>query len=110
MARELLAVLDSLERAVRHADESHNFKDLMEGVQLVERQFLQVLEKFGVQPLNSEGQAFNPHEHEAVGHLESEQHPPDSVIAEHQRGYKIHDRLLRPAMVSVAKTPEKKDS
>jgi molecular chaperone GrpE len=108
MARELLPVLDSLERAIHHADESHDFKDLMDGVQLVEKQFLQALEKFGIQPLKSEGLPFNPHEHEAVGHLESEEHPPDSVIAEHRRGYKIHDRLLRPAMVSVSKTPEKK--
>ena len=110
MARELLPVLDSLERAMHHADESHDFKDLMEGVQLVEKQFLQALEKFGIQPLRAAGQPFNPHEHEAVGQLESEEHPPDSVVAEHQRGYKIHDRLLRPAMVSVSKTPDKKDS
>lgn len=110
MARELLPVLDSLERAIHHADESHDFKDLMDGVQLVRRQFLQALEKFGIQALDSEGQPFNPHEHEAVGHLESEQHPPDSVVAEHQRGYKIHDRLLRPAMVSVSKPPSKKES
>jgi len=109
MARELLPILDSLEKAIEHADESHDFKDLMDGVQLVLRQFLQALEKFGVSPVEAVGQPFNPHVHEAVGHLESEEHPPDSVIAEHRRGYKMHNRLLRPTMVSVSKTPKKKD-
>lgn len=109
MAQELLPVLDSLEKALEHADESHDFKDLLEGVELVMRQFLQALEKFGIRVLDAKGQPFNPHEHEAVGQIESTDHPPDSVIHEHRRGYKMHDRLLRPAMVTVSKPPDKKE-
>ena len=109
MAKEILPVLDSLEKAIEHADESHEFQHLLDGVQLVLKQLLQALEKFGLFPVEAKGQEFNPHVHEAVGHHESEEHPPNFVVEEHRRGYKIHDRLLRPAMVSVAKPRKEKD-
>jgi molecular chaperone GrpE len=106
---ELLPVLDSLEKAIEHAEEAPDPKALTEGVRLVLRQFLQVLGKFGLYPLEAAGEPFDPKLHEAMGHHESEAHEPDTVVEEFRRGYKLHDRLLRPALVTVAKPPDKKD-
>jgi molecular chaperone GrpE len=68
-------------------------------------QFQRVLEKFGVTPLRSVGEPFDPARHEALGQVESAEHPPNTVVQELQRGYLLNDRLLRPAMVMVAKAP-----
>jgi molecular chaperone GrpE len=108
LARELLPVIDGLEKTLEHADEATDFKLLIEGVELVLKQFLNVLQKFGLYPVESVGQPFNPEIHEAMGHHESEEHEPDTVVQEYRRGYKMHERLLRPAMVTVAKPPEPK--
>ncbi len=80
----------------------------MEGVEITHRQFLSILEKFGVKPIQAAGEIFNPEQHEAIAQEESEQEP-NRVIAEVERGYLFHDRLLRPAkvIVSKAKTDQK---
>jgi molecular chaperone GrpE len=105
---ELLPVLDSLDKALEHADESHDFQDLLAGVELVLKQLLQALGKFGLGVIEAKGKPFDPNIHEAVGHHESEAHPPDHVMEEHRRGYRLHDRVLRPSMVSVSKGPKEK--
>lgn len=105
---ELLPVLDSLEKALEHADESHDFQDLLAGVELVLKQLLQALGKFGLGVIEAKGKPFDPNVHEAVGHHESEAHPADHVTEEHRRGYRLHDRVLRPSMVSVSKGPKEK--
>lgn len=108
LIHELLPVLDSLEKAIEHADESHDFKDLMGGVQLVLKQFLQAMEKFGLVPIEARGKPFDPNLHEAVGHHESDEHPPDHVVEVFRRGYALHNRLLRPSMVTVSKSDSSK--
>jgi len=105
--RELLPVLDGLEQALAHA-ESSDKKAIIEGVQLTLRQFLKVLENFGVTPVDAVGMPFDPHHHEAMAHHESEEHDPHTVVNEYRRGYKMHDRLIRPSLVTVAKPPEGK--
>ncbi|HKY62278.1 MAG TPA: nucleotide exchange factor GrpE [bacterium] len=107
LIKDLLPVLDGLEQALAHADTSDKAA-IVEGVELVLRQFLKVLENYGVTPVVSLGQPFDPHHHEAVGQQESGEHEPHSVVNEYRRGYKLHDRLIRPAMVTVAKPPEGK--
>jgi molecular chaperone GrpE len=106
--REILPVLDGLEKALEHATQAEDKKAIIEGVELVLKQFLRAMENFGVQPLYAVGQPFDPNYHEAMGHHESEEHEPDTVVQEYRRGYTFHDRLLRPALVTVAKPPGKK--
>jgi molecular chaperone GrpE len=109
--KDLLSVLDNLERAMAHAkgDAGGNSEPFVEGVAMVLRGFLDVLTKHGVVQVNSAEQPFDPQKHEAMAQVESEKHPPNTVVDEYHKGYLLHDRLLRPALVSVAKTPETKN-
>ena len=103
--REMLPVVDNLERALEAAPEGDG--GMVEGVQLVLRQFAQALERCGVKPVDASGKAFDPNLHEAVSQIESDQ-PPGTVVEVLQRGYLIGERLLRPAMVVVARAPAAK--
>jgi len=104
--REILPVLDNLERAVEHADkEGGSDGSLFEGVKMTVGMFGRVLEKFGVTPVAALGEAFDPSRHEAMGQIESADHPPNTVVQDLQKGYMLNDRLLRPAMVMVSKAP-----
>ena len=104
--REILPVMDNLERAVEHAkSEGADNTGLLQGVEMTLTQFGQVLEKFGVKPVAAKGEPFDPSHHEAMGQIESAEHPPNTVVQELQKGYYLHDRLLRPALVMVAKAP-----
>ena len=105
LVRDLLPVVDNLERAIAHAQGCGNGQPLIEGVQLVLRAFLDVLEKHGVTRVSATGEPFDPTKHEAVAQVETEELPPNSVAEEHTPGYSLHDRLLRAAMVSVSKAP-----
>ena len=105
IARELLPVIDNFERALEQAENSANNKALREGIEMILKQFITVLEKFGVKNFTAIGQPFDPNKHEAMVHQESSEHEENAVIAEFQKGYYLHDKLLRPAMVSVAKKP-----
>jgi molecular chaperone GrpE len=105
LARDLLAIVDNLERAVEHAKGGGNGQPLVDGVGLVLKAFQDTLERHGVVRVESRGARFDPAHHEAVAHVESSQHEPNSVMEEHQAGYRLHDRLLRPALVTVAKAP-----
>lgn len=109
--KDLLSVLDNLERAIAHAkgEGRGNGEPFVEGVAMVLRGFLDVLTKHGVVQVNAAGQPFDPQKHEAMTQVESEKHPPNTVVDEYHKGYLLHDRLLRPALVSVAKTPETKE-
>ena len=104
--KELLPVLDDLERALTHAEQSKDLKSLIEGIHLVERQLLSNLERFGLKAFSAIGEVFNPHLHEAMAHQESTKHPADTVISEYRKGYTLHGKLVRPALVAVAKSPE----
>lgn len=103
LLRELLPVVDNLERAV-DAARGGNGQPIVEGVEMVLRSLLDFLKTHGVTQLTSVGQPFDPQRHEAVDQIESTQHPPNTVVNEFHRGYQIGDRLLRPARVAVAKS------
>jgi molecular chaperone GrpE len=105
--RDLLPVVDNLERAVAHAEGADD--SLLSGVKMVLKSLQDALERHGVKRVRARGALFDPAEHEAVGHVESAVHEPNAVVDEHQAGYKLHDRLLRPAMVTVAKAPSPDD-
>jgi len=100
---ELLPVIDSLELGISAADDSSEADSLREGMELTLKKFLDVLEKFGVQPINPQGEKFNPELHEAVSMQESSEAGSNTVITVVQKGYILNDRLVRPAMVVVAK-------
>jgi len=107
-ARKLLPVVDNLTRALDaerslEASESKEFKHFLHGVELISKQLNEVLESFGVQPIAAVGERFDPHIHEAVVTEATDKYEPDTVIDELARGYRIGDRLLRPAMVKVAR-------
>ena len=98
---ELLPIIDNLERALQAADDDD---PLRKGVELIHKQMLDMLRKRGVKPIETLGTDFDPNFHQAVIHEESEQHREGEVMQELQRGYLLGDRLLRPAMVKVAKS------
>jgi molecular chaperone GrpE len=107
LLRELLPIVDNLERAVDAARGGGNGKPIVEGVEMVLRGLLDFLKTHGVTQISSVGQPFDPERHEAVDHIETAQHAPSTVVNEFHRGYQIGDRLLRPARVAVAKPPPK---
>ena len=103
-AREMLVVLDSLELGIQAAaGDSPDVSKLREGSELTLRQFLAVLEKFNVQPIEALGAKFDPTLHQAMTMVESDEAEPNTVVKVFQKGYTINDRLLRPAMVVIAK-------
>jgi molecular chaperone GrpE len=101
--KEILPVIDNLERAIEHAGKTEETKSLVEGVALTLNGFLKVLEKFNVMRVEALGKKFDPNLHEAVYQEETDASEPDTVVGEFQKGYVMDGRLLRPAMVSVAK-------
>jgi len=109
--KEMLPVVDNLQRAIASAKEKGEKNGvLVEGVQLTLKDMLKVFDKFRVKPIESLGEIFDPAYHQAVQQEETENHTENTVIRELQTGYTIHDRLLRPSMVIVAKSSsEKKD-
>jgi molecular chaperone GrpE len=109
LIKDLLPVLDNLERAIEHARDGGNGKPLLEGIEMVLKAFLEVLAKHGVTQISAIGEPFDPEKHEAIAQVESEEHQPNTVVTEHHRGYYLLDRLLRPSLVSVSKEPEKKE-
>jgi molecular chaperone GrpE len=100
--KEMLPVVDNLERAIEHATTTAGTNPIVEGVQLVLRQFLTAFERLEVTPIEAGGQPFDPNLHEAISQQESDS-PPGTVVQVLQRGYKSGERLLRPALVVVAK-------
>lgn len=102
--RELLPVIDNLERALQHAA-TDGEAGLLQGVELTLGQFGKVLEKFNVVAIEAVGELFDPARHEAMGQIESAEQPPNTVVQLLQKGYLLNDRLLRPAMVLIAKAP-----
>ncbi len=102
---DLLPVLDHFELGLRDAKAHHADKAVVDGIQLVYDQLTGVLKKAGLTPVDAEGQVFDAHQHEAITHTPSEEHPADVVIAQTRRGYRLGDRLLRAAQVVVSSGP-----
>ena len=104
LMRDLLPVVDNLERAVAHSKGGGNGKPLVEGVEMVLKGFLDALTKHGLVQVSAVGEPFDPAKHEAMAQLPTEDCAPNTVVEEHHKGYLLGDRLLRPALVTVAKT------
>jgi molecular chaperone GrpE len=105
--KALLPALDSFERALHTTSESGKSEggDFRSGVELIYKQLQDALAKLGVRPIPAKGEPFDPHYHEAIELVETTDVPDHEILEELQRGYKFRDRLLRPAMVKVAKNP-----
>jgi len=109
LARDLLPALDNLQRAIQAANAAVanaasdvEWKQLVEGLDLVARQFLDILAKHNVQPIQTGNQTFDPARHEAVAQIPSSDRPPMTILEEIEPGYMLHDRVVRPAKVMVA--------
>jgi molecular chaperone GrpE len=103
LLRSLLPTFDNLERAVTHAGSASDVKALAEGIKMVIRQFQDTLGGLGIERVATIGKPFDPAEHEAVQHVQSADMPPGAVVQELQPGYRWQGRLMRPALVVVAK-------
>jgi molecular chaperone GrpE len=103
LLKELLVVVDNLDRAIKSAKDNRGNDALVQGVELTLKQLLAVLTKFGVSPVDSVGKPFDPATQQAVAQVESDTVPEHAVVEEFQKGYLLHDRILRAAMVSVSK-------
>lgn len=107
-ALELLPVKDSLEMGLAAADDSEAVKQLREGTELTLKMLTSAMEKFGITEVDPVSQPFNPELHQAVAMQESAEHPANTVISVMQKGYRLNDRLIRPAMVVVSKASAEK--
>jgi len=102
--KTILPVLDSFERALQTSPEKSEFHA---GVELIHKQLLDALAKIGVRPVSAKGEQFDPRFHEAIEMVDTDDAEDHEVLGELQRGYKLKDRLLRPAMVRVARNPKR---
>jgi molecular chaperone GrpE len=103
LVKELLPIVDNLERAVAHAKDGGDGASLVEGVEMILRGLFDALGRYGVSQISAVGQPFDPQLHEAMAQVETDSDAPNTVLEEHQKGYLLKDRLLRPALVTVAK-------
>ena len=110
LVKDLLSAVDNLERALEHGAQNAGpeVRGILDGVELVHREVLGALAKHGVKEIEAEGQIFDPADHEAMGQIPNSEVPPNTVLQVLQKGYVIHDRMLRPARVIVSReaTPE----
>ncbi|MFO7986803.1 MAG: nucleotide exchange factor GrpE [Desulfatiglandaceae bacterium] len=105
LLKQLLPVVDNLEKAVMHSQEQNSLKTLQEGVDLTLKGLMDTLKKAGVEPIEAMGETFDPNFHEAMSEAEAEDVQPGTVINEFQKGYTLNNRLLRPSMVVISKKP-----
>ena len=105
---KLLDVLDGYDRALATVPDEFKGQPWVEGMWLVERKLRAILDAEGLEPVDSIGKPFDPYEHEAVAHVPSDK-PEGTVIAEHQKAYRLHDKLIRPALVTVSSGSEGKE-
>jgi molecular chaperone GrpE len=102
LLKEMLPVLDNLDRALSHAREARDFDKVIEGIDLIQKQQVAALEKFGVRMIEAVGQPFDPTCHQSIGQTETDRPEEESrVMSEVQKGYRLHDRVLRPSLVTV---------
>jgi len=106
--KDLLPVVDNLERAIAHARTRNADQAIIDGLDLTVRQFQDELAKSGVEPIAALGQPFDPALHQALAQVDSTDRAPNTVVEEAQRGYRLHGRILRPSLVTIAKPPAEK--
>ncbi len=105
--KAMLPVVDNLDRAIESSsNDDHSISSMVEGVNMTLKEILKIFEQFGVKPFESLGETFDPALHQAVMQKETDDHPEKTILNELEKGYMMHDRLLRPAMVVVSKTTE----
>ncbi len=109
LLRDILPLVDNMDRALEHAANSTDFEAFKEGLRMLREQFLGCLQKHGVEPISTVGKPFDPNVHEAMLQVDSDQHEASQVVGEFERGYLLSGRLLRPAKVSVCKRSGKGD-
>lgn len=110
LLKDFLVVYDSIEKGILMGRESHSKKkSFIQGLEMMEKLFLEVLKRHSVEPIETKGVVFDPHYHEVMLQVDREDMEPGRVIEEFEKGFKIHDRVLRPAKVSVSGRLEKKD-
>lgn len=102
LLEQLIPVVDNFERAVLASEENQDLDSLIKGLNMIYRQFSQVLEQEGVKPIEAVGQPFNPEFHQAVMQVESDEHEEGIVVEELQKGYMLKDKVIRPSMVKVS--------
>jgi molecular chaperone GrpE len=101
--KDLLTVLDNLQRALQHAQQFDSANGLVQGIELTCKNYVETLSRHGVKEISSMGLPFDPAVHQAVALIEAKEgQAPNTVVAEHEKGYYLYDRVLRPAMVTVA--------
>ena len=105
LLEELLPVIDNFELGLMAADTASDAKSIAMGMQMVKTQLDKFIEDSGISPIDAVGQEFDPNLHEAVSQQETDEHPDGTIIEQSRKGYKMGDRLIRPASVIVAKTP-----
>jgi len=105
--KSLLTVVDNLERAIQAAEENPDEGGLLEGVKLTHKEIMRLFETFNVKLVEAQDQPFDPNYHQAVTQVETDEYPDNTVTSVLQKGYILHDRLIRPAMVVVSKKVEK---
>ena len=103
IVQELLPILDNFERAIESADKLSDFDSFLEGVGMIFKQMYDALERKGVRRIDAVGETFDPNIHEAVLQVASQEYPENIVVEELQKGYMLHDRVIRPSMVAVSK-------
>jgi molecular chaperone GrpE len=110
LVKDLLSVVDNLERAIDHARQSEggDLQSLLQGVELAQREFTAVLAKHHVVEIEAQGKPFNPAVHEAMVQVDSDTAEPNTIVDVLEKGYQLHDRLVRPARVVVAREREEK--
>jgi molecular chaperone GrpE len=108
-ARELLNVVDNLDRAMAMSPDDEVVKPFLEGIEMTHKSFIDTLKKFSVEQINPEGHPFDPEMHQAISMVEAPDSEPNTVLNVVQKGYTNHGRLLRPAMVVVSKPASKVD-
>jgi molecular chaperone GrpE len=109
LLRDILPLVDNVDRALEHAGSSEDFEAFKEGLKMLHEQLLCCLKKHGVEVIDTAGKDFDPNVHEAMLQVESDEHEASKVVSEFERGYLLNGRLLRPAKVCVCKRPEKED-
>ncbi|ASA95414.1 MULTISPECIES: nucleotide exchange factor GrpE [Anoxybacillus] len=101
LVSDLLPILDNFERALQVQVEDEKAKSLLQGMEMVYRSLIEALKKEGVEAIESVGKPFDPHVHQAVMQVDDQNYEPNTVVEEFQKGYKLKDRVIRPAMVKV---------
>ncbi len=108
---DLVTIIDDFERAIKSSEDSKDFESFHSGIKLIEKQFVGMLErKYGLSRMESEGREFDPERHEAINMEESPDYEVQTVVEDYQRGYMLHDRVLRHSKVKVAVPAKSEDS